>query len=65
MNAFKCDICGKFFERIKPVSEPEEKAGIYATITKWTSLRKPIVLDLCDECQTKLLLFIKGEDIHE
>lgn len=65
MNAFKCDRCGKFFERIKPVSE-DGACGIYDyTITKWPVSSRPITFDLCDECKTKLVFFIKGEDMHE
>lgn len=61
MNAFKCDICGKFFER------SEEMDNYDYSICKWINGHggRWKALDLCDECQTKLILFIKGEDVHE
>ena len=65
MNAFKCDICGKFFERIKPVTE-DGADGIYDyTITKWPVSSRPITLDLCDECRATFLFFVKGGCVHE
>ena len=67
MQALKCDRCGKFYEKYAPMncSGDIEKVLYYSirreTIPDVYSRR----LDLCEDCQRQLIIWIDGYDsIH-
>lgn len=60
-NALKCDRCGKLYEPYKGI-RLQDKGAYYCSMSFFSEYgcnRRDF--DLCPECMTKLVEFIKGD----
>lgn len=64
-NALKCDRCGKLYEHYKGI-RVESRGNDYCSMSLYTGDGwKRRDYDLCPECMTKLVEFIKNKEENE